>query len=140
MEIFEAKEKVRKSLNDFYLEQGYHSNWSHVEKAFIATHKGKIIGSVKVENLNGISILRGMYISSDFQSKKLGTKLIKFIEPTLNKTVSYCMPFSHLKNFYAQIGFRKVCLNIYPEYLRQRYLGYENDGYIIIPMVRDIAK
>ena len=122
------------------MKQGYHSNWFQVERAFIATHSDKIVGSVKVESSSGISILRGMYISSNFQCEKLGTKLIKFIEPILNKTVSYCMPFSHLERFYAQIGYRKVSLNTYPEYLRHRYVTYENDGYIIIPMVRDIAK
>jgi len=139
MEIFEASDDIRKDLNHFYLKQGYHSNWSQNERAFIATQDDEIIGGVKVENLEGVSILRGMYVANNFQGNQVGTKLIKHIEPILNKTISYCMPFSHLEKFYAQIGFRKTSLKTYPKYLQERYVGYENEGYIIIPMVRDIV-
>ena len=139
MQIFEADESIRDDLNAFYTEQGYHSDWSNIERAFVATDNNNIVGGVKVESSNGVSILRGMYISSNFQGNKLGTQLIKYIEPILNETISYCMPFAHLERFYAQIGFNKVNLNLYPGYLLQRYIGYENQGYKIIPMMRVIA-
>ena len=139
MKIFEAEKSIRNDLNAFYVAQGYHSDWSVIERAFVAMVNNNFVGSVKVERSNGISILRGMYISNDFQGDKLGTRLIKYIEPILNETVSYCMPFSHLDKFYAQIGFKKVNLNLFPDFLQQRYVGYENKGYKIIPMMRNIA-
>ena len=140
MQIIEADKSIRSDLNVFYVEQGYHSDWSTIERAFVAMGNNNIIGSVKVEKSNGISILRGMYISNEFQGRNLGTQLIKHIEPILNETISYCMPFSHLEKFYAQIGFIKVNLCKYPDYLRQRYRSYEKEGYKIIPMMRDITK
>jgi GNAT superfamily N-acetyltransferase len=98
-----------------------------------------IVASVKVERSLGISILRGMYIASHYQGKGLGTKLIKHIKPILNETTAYCMPFEHLECFYRQIGFKKVNLNRYPEFLKASYLGYEAQGYQIIPMMRKIV-
>ncbi len=139
MQISEADESMRNDLNAFYVEQGYHSDWSKVEMAFVAMENNKIIASVKVERSHGFSILRGMYISREFQGRKIGTKLIKYIEPILNETISYCMPFAHLDTFYSQVGFEKVNLNLYPKYLRKRYIGYQESGYNIIPMIRSIA-
>ncbi|MGF1718176.1 GNAT family N-acetyltransferase [Photobacterium chitinilyticum] len=139
MEIFEVDESNRDALNQFYREQGYHSGWSHVERAFIATTNSEIIGSVKVEVRDGVSILRGMYITKEYQGKGLGTSFIKYIEPILNETVSYCMPFSHLSEFYGQVGFKSINPDGFPDFLAQRYQGYENRGYQIIAMRREKA-
>lgn len=137
MRVFEADESVRNELNQFYCEQGYHSGWGSSERAFIATNNGEIIGSVKIEVNNGFSVLRGMYIAKDYQGDGVGTEFLKHIEPILNKTTSYCMPFSHLGKFYEQIGFQAVSPDSFPEYLAKRYHGYENKGYRIIAMRRE---
>ena len=138
MTIIEADESIRRKLNAFYLEQEYHSDWSTVERAFVIFDNDNIVASVKVEKSLNVSILRGMYIATDFQGKGLGTKLIKHIKPILNETTAYCMPFEHLECFYRQIGFKKVNLDRYPEFLKARYLGYEAQGHQIIPMMRKI--
>ena len=139
MKVFEADESFRDELNQFYREQGYHSGWSSSERAFIATNDDEIVGSVKVEVGNGISVLRGMYVAKGYQGNGFGTEFLKHIEPILNETISYCMPFSHLGKFYGQIGFQPVNPDSFPEYLAQRYRGYEEKGYQIIAMRRELA-
>lgn len=139
MKIFEAPYDLRYQINTFYQQQGYHGQWSEKERAFIAMNNGDVIGSVKVECVNQVSILRGMYISPEYQGQKLGTELIKHIEPLLNKTVSYCLPFSHLARFYHQIGFSKAELSMLPAFLTERFCCYEKQGYKIIPMKREIV-
>ncbi len=137
MEIIEADDYYRDILNKFYCEQGYHSGWSHTERAFIAINNNDIIGSVKVEVRDGVSILRGMYIIKEYQGKALGTSFIKFIEPILNETVSYCMPFMHLNEFYGQIDFKPINPTCLPTFLAQRYQSYKDRGYQIIAMCRE---
>ncbi|SFD50265.1 GNAT family N-acetyltransferase [Pseudoalteromonas denitrificans] len=137
MKIFEADETYLMALNTFYLVQGYHSDWGKKERAFIATDNNQIVGAVKIELNYGVSVLRGMYISKKYQSNGLGTAFIKHIEPILNQTVSYCMPFSHLRDFYSQIGFKVVNPESYPAFLAKRYYGYESKGYKVIAMYRE---
>jgi len=137
MKIFEANEKLKKDINSFYKEQGYHSDWSKNERAFVAFDGDKLVGCVKVEKLGDISVLRGMYIDKCYQGNKLGTELIRFIEPLLNEYLSFCMPFSHLETFYQKIGFKQVSLDVFPDGLIKRFFDYEKAGYIIIPMQRN---
>jgi len=42
MEIFEADKSFQEALDKFYQEQGYHSNWSETERAFICLSEGRI--------------------------------------------------------------------------------------------------
>lgn len=136
MEVFEASEHHKDLVDSFYEKVGYHSHWSDTERAFISTSNDKIIGSVKVERIYGVSILRGMYLSVDFQKQGLGTKFIQHIEPVLNETESYCIPFSHLSAFYAQVGFQEIAAKSLPGFLYKRFIGYQALGYKIIAMRR----
>ena len=34
MQIIEADERIRSDLNTYYIEHGYHSDWSDIERAF----------------------------------------------------------------------------------------------------------
>lgn len=139
LKIFEADTSHLADLNKFYIKQGYHSDWSDSERAFITIHDNQIVGAVKVESNNGVSILRGMYLGKEFQGGGLGTAFIKHIEPILDETVSYCMPFSHLADFYGKIGFKIVSPESYPAFLADRYNDYESKGYQIIAMCRENA-
>ena len=139
MEIFEADEKYKTQINTFYKAQGYHSDWSDTERAFICLTQGQVIGSVKVECINNVTILRGMYVSSQYQRQGIGKRLLKFIEPVLNEKIGYCMPLSHVAEYYKQIGFAEVELDSYPEFLKDRCKSYIKSGYKIKTMKREIA-
>ncbi|MGD8113105.1 GNAT family N-acetyltransferase [Vibrio sp. TRT 17S01] len=137
MRIFEADNSMKESVGQFYKEQGYHSAWSNTERAFICLYDGKIIGSVKVELINNVTILRGMYIASDFQGQGLGLKFLKHIEPVLDLRTAYCMPLAHVTNFYKHIGFKEVEESQYPEFLQKRCEKYREMGYLITTMRRE---
>jgi len=137
MRIFEADSFMKDAVGQFYKEQGYHSAWSHTERAFICLNDGAIIGSVKVELINDVTILRGMYIASEFQGKGLGLQFLKHIEPVLNLRTAYCMPLAHVTDFYKHIGFNEVEESQYPEFLQQRCEKYREMGYSITTMRRE---
>ncbi|MEZ8438112.1 GNAT family N-acetyltransferase [Vibrio splendidus] len=137
MRIFEADSSMKDAVGQFYKEQGYHSAWSNTERAFICLNDGAIIGSVKVELINGVTILRGMYIASEFQGQGLGLQFLKHIEPVLNLRTAYCMPLAHVTDFYKHIGFNEVEESQYPEFLQQRCEKYREMGYSITTMRRE---
>ncbi|ELA8088818.1 GNAT family N-acetyltransferase [Vibrio parahaemolyticus] len=136
MRIFEADSSMKDAVGKFYKEQGYHSAWSNTERAFICLNDGAIIGSVKVELINDVTILRGMYIASEFQGQGLGLQFLKHIEPVLNLRTAYCMPLAHVTDFYKHIGFNEVEESQYPEFLQQRCEKYREMGYSITTMRR----
>ena len=139
MEIVEADRSLKPEVEAFYREQGYHSGWSDSEKAFVCLVEGKIIGSVKVELLNGVATLRGMYIDQKYQRQGLGLRFLRHIEPVLNTRVAYCMPLTSAKEFYKYIGFAEVPSSEYPEFLQQRCKRYREHGYVISTMCREFA-
>jgi GNAT superfamily N-acetyltransferase len=139
MKIVEASEDLKNQINTFYKSVGYHSDWSSTERAFCSLLNNEVIGSVKVESVHGVSILRGMYLAESIRNKGYGSKFIQFIEPVLNKSISFCMPFSHLELFYSQVGFKKIKMQQLPLFLQKRFAAYENDGYTIIAMQRDVS-
>lgn len=96
MKICEADHCLKEQVNRFYLEEGYHGNWSDRERAFVCITENVIIGSVKVELLNNVAILRGMYVNSAYQRRGIGAQLLKHIEPILNESTAYCMPLAHV--------------------------------------------
>ena len=137
MKIFEADKSLKAAVNLFYSEQGYHGNWSETERAFVCTVQGQIVGSVKVEFINKVTILRGMYISENLQKQGIGARMLKHIEPILNQRTAYCMPLAHVAHFYKQIGFVEVNEKSYPSFLIERCNEYRNAGYVITTMRRE---
>ncbi|EPF2931174.1 GNAT family N-acetyltransferase [Vibrio navarrensis] len=137
MRIVEADSSMKQAVGKFYKEQGYHSAWSDTERAFICLSDNAIVGSVKVEFINDVTILRGMYIASDFQGQGLGLQFLQHIEPVLNLRTAYCMPLAHVTNFYKHIGFKEVEESQYPEFLQQRCKKYREMGYSITTMRRE---
>lgn len=136
MVIIEADNSLKNKVNNFYIEQGYHSDWSESERAFVCLVNEQVVGSVKIELINGFSILRGMYIAPKYQKQGLGTRFLEHIEPILNQTFSYCMPLAHVKTFYEKIGFQAVPMQIYPDFLVSRCNNYREAGYTITTMIR----
>lgn len=57
MRIIEADIAMKEQVNKFYVAQGYHSDWSETERAFVCLVENEVIGSVKVELVHEITIL-----------------------------------------------------------------------------------
>jgi len=136
MHIEEAPQELKTKVNEFYRTMEYHSGWSDNEQAYCFLANNVVKGCVKVENIHGIRMLRGMYLEKNLQSKGFGTLLIKHIEPALNEATSYCLPFAHLSEFYGQIGFEKIPCESLPDFLITRFKKYQEMGHKIIAMKR----
>ncbi len=136
MKIIKAPSSLKIEINQFYHKVGYHSHWSGNEQAYCMLDNNLIIGAVKIEELDDFFVLRGMYLDNNFHQRGLGTQLLKFIEPILNKAISYCLPFNHLTPFYQQVNFEVIQVEQLPLILMNRFEKYRNEGHQIIPMYK----
>ena len=137
MHIEEAPQELKTKVNQFYRNMKYHSGWSDNEQAYCFIADNVVKGCVKIEQTHGIRMLRGMYLEKNLHRKGFGTLLIKHIEPALNEATSYCLPFVHLSEFYAQIGFEKIPSESLPDFLITRFKKYQEMGHKIIAMKRN---
>ncbi|GAB3535138.1 GNAT family N-acetyltransferase [Photobacterium alginatilyticum] len=137
MKILEADLSLKEQINRFYVAQGYHSDWSETERAFVCLDDGAVVGSVKIEQIYEVAILRGMYVDDKYQRQGIGTQLLSYIEPVLNERPAFCIPLSHAADFYRKIGFREVPESTYPKFLAERCDKYRKAGYMIKTMHRD---
>lgn len=80
--------------------------------------------------------LRSMCVQAEKRGQGLGTALLQAVIEPLNKAFSYCYPFSHLHDFYAQIGFKQVAQEQVPGFIAEPYQRYCRQGRDIIIMVR----
>jgi predicted N-acetyltransferase YhbS len=83
--------------------------------------------------------LRGMRVADSHQGRGMGTALLRELEPLLANQDCYCIPFSHLEQFYSSIGFEVLEDGLVPAFLAERAARYRSKGEAISPMVRRIS-
>lgn len=127
-EIFKA--------NEFYKLTNYSRIVSSAERVFVAESDGEILGAVCIENKEQINVLRGMYVLPQLIGKKIGSNLLKFIEPFLSEADAFCIPYRHLEGFYSKVGFSVASENTTPEFLMERLQGYLDKQSDVIVMYR----
>jgi len=137
MHIIKAPEDLKTQVKQFYSNMGYGGGWSENEQAYCFLVDNTVKGCVKVEKIQGVCMLRGMYLEKSLQRNGVGTSLIKHIEPVLNEATSYCLPFAHLSEFYGQIGFEEISSDSLPDFLVARFKKYQEIGHNIIAMKRN---
>ena len=94
----------------------------------------RIIGAVRICSENGETVLRGMQVEPAWRRKSIGLLILKFLAHHLNMDGCYCLPYKHLKGFYASIGFEEVSEDKAPEFLAQRLNSYLNRGLQVMIM------
>ncbi|MCL6271912.1 GNAT family N-acetyltransferase [Sansalvadorimonas sp. 2012CJ34-2] len=139
MEVIKAPVEIKNKVNQFYRAAGYSGSWGENEQAYCLSDSDNIVGAVKVESLEGVLILRGMYIASDKQSNGYGSLLLSQIEPVLNKAKSYCLPFDHLEDFYGKAGFVRISETELPAFLQKRLGKYVDQGHSVMAMMREAS-
>ena len=80
--------------------------------------------------------MRGMYVAPRHRRLGIGRLLLTALQPHLPPEPCYCLPFSHLGDFYGEVGFEQVAHTELPMHLRQRAEGYLDRGLDIIAMRR----
>ena len=88
----------------------------------------QIVGAVRICSENGVMVLRGMQMKPEFQRKGIGSALLEFLEANTVMNDCYCLPYKHLANFYAKIGFEEIPIRDAPVFLAARLEKYRSNG------------
>lgn len=81
---------------------------------------GDIAGVVRLEEEDGVLVLRGMQVAPELQCAGVGVRMIKRLEEKIDGEC-WCMPHDWLAGFYGKIGFRQVAAEEAPAFLRERF-------------------
>jgi N-acetylglutamate synthase-like GNAT family acetyltransferase len=101
----------------------YNGGINDSDTVLIALNEG-IIGAVRICTENDIKILRGMQVKSGFQRGGIGRAMLLYLVEHLDMSDCYCLPYSHLKDFYSIIGFREITPEEAPDFLAKRLEAY----------------
>jgi GNAT superfamily N-acetyltransferase len=104
----------------FYQRVGYRGGIADDCSVFVARSGGAIIGVVRLAPEQGVIALRGMMIAKSHQRRGIGTRLLRFVEPSLSACDAYCLPHDWLEGFYGRAGFVKIDPADAPRHLQQR--------------------
>jgi GNAT superfamily N-acetyltransferase len=94
-----------------------------------------LIGAVRICNEHGVQVLRGMQIKPGWQRKGIGSAMLKFVMEQVDMNGCYCLPYRHLRSFYASIGFEEIEPKNAPAFLTERLKKYLSSGNEIIIMM-----
>lgn len=96
---------------------------------FLALVDEQVVGAVRFCVEFKTPLLRSMMIDEKFRQRGIGRKLLKAFETYLDDRgiqETYCIPYSHLAQFYGQIGFRLTNEVEAPVFLQERLIEYRN--------------
>ncbi len=99
-----------------------------------------LIGAVRICKEHGIQVLRGMQIKPAWQKKGIGSSMLKFLVDNVDMNGCYCLPYKHLKPFYASIGFEEIAPQNAPVFLVERLKKYLSSGQDVIIMMVNKTK
>ena len=136
MKFRELEVAERPKVNEFYQLTTYKRPVSDSDRVFVAEEAGYIYGAVRIEFLEGVQVLRGMYMHAGHLRKGIGQRLLQAIEPVLAKAESFCIPRDHLFDFYGRAGFRVIEPGDAPGFLAERLESYINEGLPVAIMCR----
>jgi predicted N-acetyltransferase YhbS len=122
-----------------YQATGYSGHANGDDRTLVALVEGAIVGVVRLCCEHGIMVLRGMRVADSHQGRGIGAALLRELEPLLANQDCYCIPFSHLEQFYSSIGFEVLEDGLVPAFLAERAARYRSKGEAISPMVRRIS-
>ena len=118
---------------EFYKTCNYYGGVQDEDKILIAIDN-RIIGAVRICTESGEKVLRGMQVKPAWQGKGIGSAMLKYLVEHVDMSDCYCLPYKHLKGFYALIGFKQLELQEAPIFLVERLGKYLSSGSEIIIM------
>jgi N-acetylglutamate synthase-like GNAT family acetyltransferase len=138
VKIRQANADELEKVNAFYKSCGYYASANPADVAYVAEDEDSIIGAVRLSIENKIPVLRGMFVDKKYQRKGIGKLMLFHFEKALPNQDCFCLPFSHLVDFYGIIGFRQIDKSDLPPHLQQRLEQYLADGLKMTAMKREI--
>lgn len=114
-----------KKVTQFYKDNNYNNIPGRKNKILLALDENKIVWCVRICKEYHKTLLRWMWVTQEYQKQWIGTNLLQTFEKYVSNTDCFCLPYSHLENFYSQIGFKKIELQEAPWFLQKRLEKYK---------------
>ena len=123
-------------VRSLYARSGYTGGIADNDLVLIATDGGQVVGAVRLCPEGGVTVLRGMQVREGFQRRGIGARLLSACIPFLDKGTAYCLPYTHLVDFYLSAGFTIVGQSELPGFLSHRLASYITEGQNLLAMRR----
>ena len=138
MKIRQAELHEMDWINQEYGKVGFKPSNLKNELVLIAEIEGKRVGLGRLQALSDMTAeLGGIYVNDAFRGRGIAQGIVRrLVEEAAGFDSIYCLPFAHLKDFYAQFDFKEIKdRSPIPEPLRQKHLWcnqtYEGDTLIM---------
>ena len=128
MVIRQAEKGEYNLVSEHYRYCGYNGGLTEADLVVIACENQYIIAAVRICFENGEKVLRGMQVKPQYRNKGIGTEILQFLNERLDLLDCYCLPFTHLRNFYSQIEFEEIEISDTPFFLAERLKSYLESG------------
>lgn len=138
MQLLQSKARELHQLAAFYLQCNYGGNFDAADDVFYAMEDGGLVAVVRLALESDVLVLRGMQVLPRLRGKQIGRQLLRYMINNISqlKMPCYCLPHTHLLNFYADVGFIIAKAHSSPAFLIKRKLKYTQQGLNIELMVR----
>ncbi len=134
-----AGKEDKSAIEEFYKKNGSKGTARQDDLFFVAYFDDSIVGCVRFCVEEGTPMLRTMYVDSTCRQQGVGRYLLEAFAAylDLNKIKNvFCLPYTHLENFYGFINFKIVPTNQVPPFLIDRSKTYAQNGTITLYMRR----
>lgn len=122
-----SAQHILNEISEFYQTHSRSAEIAAEEELVVAYADQKFIGSVRLCNEDGVYTVRTMQVAESYQRRGLGLEILNRLRQRveeLNLTEVYCIPYSHLEEFYGNIGFKKIEAHQAPKFLQERITTY----------------
>ena len=91
-----------------YAAWGYRGSVSPDDIVYVAQRGGEFVAAVRRTQEHGLVLLRGMRVAPQHQRTGIGSRLLRIFVEHLHDEPCYCVPYEHLRAFYARGGFASL--------------------------------
>ncbi|MBA3968612.1 MAG: GNAT family N-acetyltransferase [Gemmatimonadetes bacterium] len=128
LEIRHATGEDLPRARQFYADRQYGGGIQPQDTVLLAEREDELVGIVRLASEQGTTVLRGMQVHPAFQHQGIGAQMLAAVAEELESRPCFCIPYAHLVDFYARIGFHVVEPGQAPTFLRERLEGYRTRG------------
>jgi predicted N-acetyltransferase YhbS len=106
------------------------------DSSHLARIDGVLVGAVRLCEEEGALVLRGMHVAPGEQGNGIGRALLEACCSAIGDRECWCVPYTHLRAFYAAVGFAEVSTGAAPDFLVQRAESYRSQGQGVLVALR----
>lgn len=119
-----------------YAVWGYGGGVRPEDVVYIAESGGELVGVVRRTAEHGVAMLRGMQVAPEWRRRGIGSRMLQALVADLRGAECFCVPYTHLVDFYAAGGFATLPPAEAPAFLQARLAEYLGRGLSVLLMRR----